>query len=270
MKKILFLIPSIVGGGAERVMVTLANGLSKKYDVEILALTNTESFYAVDDTVKISGIGCSVNKKNAITKFFTRFRSAFKGFFGIKRAIKEKKPDVVIAFLNPTSAPLMLLKTFSRLKCKTIVSERADPNERGFLYRLFERNFFPKADVIVCQSKKAAEFFKEKHKNKIVVIPNPICATAIPPFYEGERTKRIVGVGRLAAKAPAEVFFHGKAGVVSVHGKAYDLCLFAFGGEASAQQIALRALAAAVQTVYGDQNCHYCILSSLLTTISRN
>ena len=91
MKKILFLIPSIVGGGAERVMVTLANGLSKKYDVEILALTNTESFYAVDDTVKISGIGCSVNKKNAITKFFTRFRSAFKGFFGIKRAIKEKK-----------------------------------------------------------------------------------------------------------------------------------------------------------------------------------
>lgn len=198
MKKILFLIPCLIGGGAERVMVTLANGFSKTYDVEILTLTHTESFYKLEDAVKVTGIGCSVNKKNALTKFATRVTYAFKGFFGIRKAIKEKKPDVVIAFLNSVSEPLMLLKTLSKLKCKTIVSERADPNERSFFHRWFERNFFPKADVIVCQSKKASEFFKEKHRDKTVIIPNPICATAIPPLFEGDRTKRIVGVGRLA------------------------------------------------------------------------
>ena len=208
MKKILFLIPSLVGGGAERVMVTLANGLSKSYDVEILTLTNTESFYALNDAVKVNGIGCSVNKKNALTKFATRFKSVFKGFFGIRKAIKDKNPDVVIAFLNSVSEPLMILKTISRLKCKTIVSERADPNERSFLHRWFERNFFPKADVIVCQSKKASEFFKDKHRSKTVIIPNPICATAIPPLYEGERTKRIVGVGRLAEQKNFELLIN--------------------------------------------------------------
>ena len=208
MKKILFLIPSLVGGGAERVTVTLANKLSKNYDVEILTLTHTESFYTLDDNVKVSGIGCFVNKKNALTKFLTRFKAAFKGFFEIRKAIKKKNPDVVIAFLNSTASPLVLLKTFSRLKCKIIVSERNDPRERNFLSRWFERNFFPKADVIVCQSKKAASFFKEKHKNKTVVIPNPICATAIPPLHEGERTKRIVGVGRLVEQKNFELLIN--------------------------------------------------------------
>lgn len=197
MKKILFLIPSLVGGGAERVMVTLANNLSNTYEVEILTLTNTESFYQVDEPVTVSGIGCTVNKKNSMTKFFTRIKSAGKGFFGIRKAIKSKKPDVVIAFLNSVSQPLLLLKTFSRLKCRVIVSERADPNERGLLSRWFERTFFPKADVIVCQSKKASEFFREKDRKKVVIIPNPIRADAIPPLYTGERKKTIVGIGRL-------------------------------------------------------------------------
>lgn len=197
MKKVLFLIPGLVGGGAERVMVTLANNLSTKYDVEILTLTSTDSFYNVSQAVKVEGIGCKVNKKNAFTKLITRTKSAVKGFFGIRKAIKKKKPDVVIAFLNSVSQPLLLLKTFSRMKCKVIVSERADPTARGFLSRWFEKNFFPKADVIVCQGKKAAEFFKEKHQGKIEIIPNPICADAIPPLHIGERKKKIVGVGRI-------------------------------------------------------------------------
>ena len=198
MKKIMFLIPNLVGGGAERVMTTLANGLSNKYDVKIVTLTTTDSFYKTSDAVIIEGIGCSVNKKNAVAKLFTRIKSAMKGFFGIKRVIKRDKPDVVIAFLNSVSQPLLLLKSFSRLKCKIIVSERADPNERGFFSRWFEKNFFPKADVIVCQGKKAAEFFKKKHQKKIEISPNPICAEAIPPMHTGERQKKIVGIGRLA------------------------------------------------------------------------
>ena len=198
MKKILLLIPSLVGGGAERVMVTLANNLSLNYDVEILTLTTTESFYKLDESVKVEGIGCVVNKKNAVTRFFTRTMSAFKGFFGIKHAINNKKPDVVIAFLNSVSQPLLLLKTFSKMRCKVIVSERADPNERGFLNRWFERYFFPRADIIVCQSKKVSEFFREKDRKKTVIIPNPICADAIPRMFDGERKKTIVGVGRLA------------------------------------------------------------------------
>ena len=198
MKKILFLIPSLVGGGAERVMVTLANGLSKEYDVEILTLTSTNSFYEVADRVKLDSIGCKTDKSNVVTKILSKLKSAVKGFLGIKKAIKEKSPDVMISFLNAASFPLVLLRTFCKLPCKIIVSERADPNERPPFVKWFERTFFSYADVIVCQGKNAAEFFKERDKNKIVVIPNPICASAIPAIHSGERSKRIVGVGRLS------------------------------------------------------------------------
>ena len=211
MKKILFVIPSLVGGGAERVMTTLANGLSSKYDVEILTLTNTDSFYQLNSNVKVSGLGCSVVKKNALTKLATKIGSAFKGFTGIRKAIKEKKPDVVIGFLESVSEPLILLKMFGKVKCKLIVSERCDPNERNAFHRWFEKNLFAKADTIVCQGKKASEFFKEKDRSKTTIIPNPICATAIPPLHEGERTKRIVGVGRLAAQKNFELLINAFA-----------------------------------------------------------
>ena len=198
MKKILFVIPALVGGGAERVMVTLANNLSQNHDVEILTLTSTDCFYELNNKVTVEGLGCCVNKRNFITRTFTRVKVAFKAFFGLKKAIKDKKTDVVIGFLNSVSQQLLLLKMFSKMKCKLIVSERADPNERSFFCRWFERNFYPRADVVVCQGTKAAEFFKEKHRKKIVIIPNPICADAIPPIFEGQRKKTIVGVGRLA------------------------------------------------------------------------
>ena len=77
MKKILFLIPCLIGGGAERVMVTLANGFSKTYDVEILTLTHTESFYKLEDAVKVTGIGCSVNKKKCTYKICNKSEIRF-------------------------------------------------------------------------------------------------------------------------------------------------------------------------------------------------
>ena len=65
------------------------------------------------------------------------------------------------------------------------------------MYRWLEKRLFPKADYVVCQSHTAASFFGEKKKRKIVVIPNPISADAIPPRYEGTRRHTVVGVGRL-------------------------------------------------------------------------
>ena len=197
MKKCFLLIPRMGNGGAERVMATIANNLCVENEVQIVTMTDAESFYALDERVKITGLGQSVNRKNKLTLLCSMAIGGIKTFFALKRMLREEKPDVVLSFLQSANMMAIILKMLGG-KFRLVVSERCDPAERGFGDRYFEKHFYHKADVIVCQSKKVMKFFKEKHREKMVVIPNPIAASAIPPLFEGERRHTIAGVGRLS------------------------------------------------------------------------
>jgi glycosyltransferase involved in cell wall biosynthesis len=92
----------------------------------------------------------------------------------------------------------ILLRMLGTKMGRLVVSERCDPAEQGKANRFFERRFYRKADVVVCQSQAVTLFFPEKHRENTTVIPNPIAAEAIPPRHEGKRRHTVVGVGRLA------------------------------------------------------------------------
>ena len=196
MKKCLLLIPRMGNGGAERVLATIANNLCREHDVRIVTMTDAESFYPLDDRVKIIGLGQKMSRANKIKKIFSAAFGGIKAYFSLRKIVKKEKIDVVLSFLGPASFLAIMLKLFGP-KCRVVVSERCDPLARGKLYRFFERSFFPRADVVVCQSATVTMFFKEKHRRKTVVIPNPIAASAIPERYNGKRRHVVVGVGRL-------------------------------------------------------------------------
>ena len=184
------------GGGAERVMATIANNLCTDHEVILVSMTDAESFYALDERVTVFALGQKINRKNALTKLVTGVVGGTKAFFKLKKQIKNWKPDVMLSFLTEANLISILLKILG-VKCRIVISERNDPTARGKLNRWFERNFYHKADVVVCQSAAVIDFFKEKHKHKMTVIPNPIAADAIPPRHEGQRRKTVVAVGRL-------------------------------------------------------------------------
>lgn len=208
MKKILLLIPRMGSGGAERVMATIANNLCRDHEVQIVTMTDdAESFYSLDGCVGIKGLGRGVNRKNKITKLFTMATGGLRVFFALRREIKTWKPDVVLSFLQSANAMAILAKMFGA-KCRLVVSERCDPAERSWLNRWFERNFYRKADVVVCQSNKVIEFFPKNKRGNCTVIPNPIAADAIPPRYEGERRHTVVGVGRLSKQKNFKMLIH--------------------------------------------------------------
>jgi len=196
MKKCLLLIPRMGSGGAERVMATIANNLCREHEVRIVTMTDAESFYRLDERVSITGLGQGINRKNKLTKLFSTAFGGIKVFFALRREVKVWKPDVMLSFLHSANAMTIILKMLGA-KCRLVVSERCAPEERSWLNRFFERNFYHKADVVVCQSAAVIDFFKEKHRHKMTVIPNPIAADAIPARYEGQRRRTIVGVGRL-------------------------------------------------------------------------
>ena len=52
-KKIVFLIPSLSPGGAERVVVSLANKFVEKFEVFVIVLNKTETVYNVNRDVNI-------------------------------------------------------------------------------------------------------------------------------------------------------------------------------------------------------------------------
>jgi GalNAc-alpha-(1->4)-GalNAc-alpha-(1->3)-diNAcBac-PP-undecaprenol alpha-1,4-N-acetyl-D-galactosaminyltransferase len=210
MKKCLLLIPRMGNGGAERVMATIANNLCVENEVQIVTMTDAESFYALDERVMITGLGQTMSRKNIIIKLISASLGGLKACLALRKIVKREKIDVLVSFLGPASFLAIMLKLFGT-KCRVIVSERCDPTARGKIYQFFQKRFFPKADVIVCQSKKVTEFFKEKHRAKTVVIPNPIAASAIPPRFENKRRHTIVGVGRLDSQKNFEMLIRAFA-----------------------------------------------------------
>ena len=97
--KIVFIIPSLKGGGAERVILTLANGFKKRGNDVYLLLINDEIDYSEEilDGVKI------VNLASKRVLF---------SFFGIRRFLNEERPDIVFSTIAHLNIYVLLLKIF--------------------------------------------------------------------------------------------------------------------------------------------------------------
>lgn len=190
MKKIVFLIGSLYGGGAERVISVLSNSLCKKYEVTILMILEDVRKYKLDSKVKIEYISLP-NNLTGIKRNILRIKK-------MRRFFEEYKPDIVISFLS-------LINMFSILAClftpyKLILSERNDPKHepnstflkyiRNVLYNIRNNNYF------VFQTEYAQKCFNKKIRNKSKIIFNPLKKN-LPSYDFVKRIKKIVTVARL-------------------------------------------------------------------------
>ena len=191
--KVIFVISAMNGGGAERVLATLANRYVQQGDeVTILMVAGDESAYPLDEKVKILSIG-QPSHGNPLVQ--VRRLSAMRSYF------KQHKDSVIVSF--GTEINLFTILSSLGLKNRVIVSERNDPNQcrypkiRNFVYSLC-RGF-------VFQTEDAKRCFSESIQKNSVVIPNPIRKQLPEPFVSEplasekrvQREKKIAAVGRL-------------------------------------------------------------------------
>ncbi len=93
--KILFFIPRMGGGGAERVVANLANEFDKRGNsVVIYTPTESKSFYRLNPNVKILGENYYVSKKKLLRQITLLF-NGIRLWFSYKRRIDQEKPDVI-------------------------------------------------------------------------------------------------------------------------------------------------------------------------------
>ena len=189
-KKIIFIMPTLAGGGAERVISIISNYLvERNYNISIYLLREKLISYELKSNIKVETIIPKI-KNSVIKKIET--------IFSLRRIIKNNPNAIFISFL--TNENIYLTLSTLGLKSKIIVSERNDPymtiNGKfkksliNFLYGIKQCKY------VVFQTTGAMQFYNEIVQKKGVIIPNPI-KEDLPEAYNGIRRKEIVTFARL-------------------------------------------------------------------------
>ncbi|MXO32956.1 glycosyltransferase [Apibacter sp. B2912] len=195
MKTILFILPDLNMGGAERIITLLINNLDKNKFTPKLLLMRKEGYYLelLDKNIEIIDIKTS------------RIRNAF---FPIVKALRKLKPDIVFGGWGEVSAYLApIIPFFPKIRFiareTNIVSQHVTRPEIRFFYR-FYNNF----DTIIAQSDDMKNDLINNLKireKKIIKINNPVDVDAVEtkslepmnfPFSEG--FKNVVAIGNLS------------------------------------------------------------------------
>lgn len=171
--KCVFVIKSLVaeGGGAERVLVEVVNGLvARGHDLRVVTFDppDAETFYSIDP--RVERLGLSIGRKGAPTPRF----ELLAGLGRLRRAVSSSGPAVVVGFMHSAYVPLALAVFRSGLRL--IASEHA--GKAHFEGRALERVFVSlTAHCFVGKTVPSDRMRLEHHESqrrKIAVLPNPL------------------------------------------------------------------------------------------------
>lgn len=170
-RQVLFLIPTLCGGGAERVIVNLLRHLDRSTFRLALAVVDTRKAVFLDDVpedVEFIDLGCA-RVRYALPK--------------IVRLIWQRRPDVVFSTLGHLNLALAIMRPLLPDRVRyvaretVVVSEIISDNWWSPLNRWAYRRFYGRFDSVVCQSEDmqadlVANFALPS--GKTVVIHNPV------------------------------------------------------------------------------------------------
>lgn len=176
--KIAFLISSMNAGGAERVAATLCNAWARAgHEVQLIPCFSGKlkgSFYELDPAVKLTFLADRLPS--------SRLKARLSKPRHIRELIDEMAPDVVVSFL--TNVNVTALLALKRSNYPVVVCERTNPVHGQNISRLLKylrKRLYPKAQVVMLQTKQAAQDFQAvmPRLQKISVIPNPLSEQVI-------------------------------------------------------------------------------------------
>lgn len=205
--KLAIFVPSMEGGGAERVMMALANGISARGYQMDLVLASAQGPYLKSISPKVRIVDLQSQR---VSQSLPRLR----------RYLRTEKPAAMLSAMNHANVIAVLARFTSGVKTRLIVSERttisieaAQPH--GFtaqtVYRLVPWAY-RKADGIVAVSNDVArdlEQFANLENGRVQTIYNPFnlasighrAAQPVPHSWLNTNERPVVlAVGRLTAQ----------------------------------------------------------------------
>lgn len=194
-------LPSLVGGGAERITLNLATGLLELgHAVDLVLFTATgELSDSVPAGVRVVDLRCG---------------RALRAPVPLARYLRREKPDLLIGTMGHTNLAALLGRWLARTRTQLVLTEHLavppmPPGFRDRVYRVLARRVYSRADAVVAVSQGVADSMVEHLRlppSMVKVIYNPVLTerfwqvVAEPPrhpwFAPGEPPV-VIGVGRL-------------------------------------------------------------------------
>ncbi|MBC7263903.1 MAG: glycosyltransferase [Chloroflexi bacterium] len=204
--RILFVIPSLGGGGAERACINILRGLDQEWFECALCLFAKEGAF-------LSEVPPGLRSYDLRGRVQYDLRLIPR----LSRIVRHERPSVVLSFLRYANAITVLAAAFSRPRPVIVLNEQNYPSAEMPRFRWLRfrrtaiRRLYAQADVITAISEGVASdlttTFHVPH-SRIAVIPNPVDVNRIRllaqepvdhPWFNGDAPV-IIAVGRLEAQ----------------------------------------------------------------------
>jgi len=217
-RKISLFLPSLRGGGAERVMVNLARGFAERGLQVDMVLAKAEGPYLseVHDGVRVVDLGS---------------KRVLYSLPGLVRYLRRERPDAMLSAMTHANVIAIWARRLAGVKTRLVVSEHnnlsiATENSRSLRAKLmpwFIRRFYPSSDAVVAVSRGVAEDLAARTGLPIEIIRviyNPVITPELfakaeepldHPWFQPGEPPVILGVGRLVRQKDFATLIHAFA-----------------------------------------------------------
>jgi glycosyltransferase involved in cell wall biosynthesis len=174
-KRVLFIINSLAGGGAERVMCTLlraSQGELRDSRISLLLLDREAAMYEVPRWIDVQQLDCR--------------HSLLRSIWSVWRALARARPDLTVSFLTRSNVANIIASAL--LGIPAVISERVNTSSHlgvgagAAVARLLVKATYPKARRIIAVSQGVADDLRASfgiRRDRMAVIANPIDVEAI-------------------------------------------------------------------------------------------
>lgn len=217
MKRILFFIESLTGGGAERVLTDIVSNLDKnKFDVTVVSVVDVGVY--IEDVKRHCKYFSILDNPSNCNNWFKRllYKINYKVLYSlpaswIYKLFLKNEYDIEVGFVEGFATKI--ISKSNNKKSKKIAWVHVDPINWDYADQYFrnieeQKSCYKQFDQIVCVSKSVKHSFEQKvlKNDQLAVIYNPVDSETIT-FKSDEKCnirrpdKMLVGtIGRLTAQ----------------------------------------------------------------------